>query len=209
MERGSALLKKGKSRTEGHRTYIVFGVMRGGTSMVAGVMRGLGINMGPDVNAQNHESAEFSGKTPPEMRQALETHNSEHEVWGWKYPNAVDYLDRIWTSIRNPHLICVSRDAVANGRGLNRWHPFGEVQAVHETLLRQQKNLGLIMLRGCPSLMVSYEKAERNKMQFVNELSEWLGVPPNHEAFDFEGFMAAESYKNIEDYKRLNTTDEA
>ena len=141
MERESAIVCKGKNQTEGPRTYIVFGVMRGGTSMVGGVLRGMGLYLGPNVSAQNQESAEFAGRPIPHMKETIEQVNLEHEVWGWKFPHASDYLDRLWGSIRNPHLICVYRDPVSNARGLNRWHPIGEVQAVHESMMRQQKNL--------------------------------------------------------------------
>ncbi len=202
MERESAIVCKGKSKTDGPRTYIVFGVMRGGTSMVGGALRGLGLYLGPNIAPENHESADFAHKPLPHMRKTISEVNESHEVWGWKFPHAADYLDRIWGQIRNPHLICVYRDPISNARGLNRWHPIGEIQAVHESLLRQQKNLATTLMRGCPSLLVSYEKAARNPMQFVEELSEWTGLEADHDRFDFEGFMAAQSYKTLEDFQR-------
>lgn len=201
-ERSSAILAKGTSLTEGQRTYIVFGEMRGGTSMVAGVMRGMGIYMGPDIAAENHESAAFKKRPIPELRKAVTAANEFHDVWGWKNPHAADYIDRLWGDIRNPHLICVFRDSVSNARGLNRWHPIGGVQGVHQSLLRQQKNLGVMLMRNCPSLLISYEKATRHPEQFVAELSAWTGVPADHKRFDFKGFMTAEAYKNIDDYQR-------
>lgn len=199
-ERESAIVMKGNNRTEGPRTYVVFGVMRGGTSMVAGALRGMGLYLGPNISDQNHESDDFCHKSLDHMRNTIEAVNSERDVWGWKFPNAPDYLDRIWWKIRNPHLICIYRDPVSNARGLNRWHPIGEIQAVHESLLRQQKNLALTLMRGCPSLLVSYEKAARNPTQFVEELAAWTGLSADHTKFNFEGFMEAQSYKNIEDY---------
>lgn len=201
MERDSAVVCKGQSLKEGPRTYIVFGVMRGGTSMVAGVLRGMGLYLGPDISPENHESAAFAHKPVLQVRQSIKQVNNEHDVWGWKFPKAADYLDRVWGDIRNPHLICVYRDPISNARGLNRWHPIGEIQAVHESLMRQQKNLAVTLMRHCPSLLISYEKAARNTTQFVAELSEWTGLPADQETFDFEGFMTAQSYKSIEDYK--------
>ncbi|TCK99838.1 hypothetical protein BXY66_3542 [Shimia isoporae] len=200
MERSSAIITKGKSLKEGPRTYIVYGVMRGGTSMVGGVLRGMGLHLGPDVDSQNQESAAFAGKPIPEMRKTIEEQNELHEIWGWKFPQAANYVDRLWGTIRKPHLICVYRDAVSNARGLNRWHPVGELQAIHESLLAQQKNLALSLMRGCPSLLISYEKAARNKEQFVEELADWTGLEANYEKFDFDGFMSEQSYKSFEDY---------
>lgn len=200
MSRSSAIIVKGKPATQGKRTYIVFGDMRGGTTMTAGVMRALGIFMGEDVDANNQESGQFNGTSVEEMRKAIRKNNEAHNVWGWKYPHAADYLDQLWPDLRNPHLICVFRDAVSNARGLNRWHPIGQMQAVQKTLMRQQQNLNMISLRLCPSILVSYEKAERHKTEFLDELAKYLGYAPNHSAFDYEGFMRAESYKKLEDY---------
>jgi len=203
MSRSSAIIVKGSPMTEGKRTYIVFGDMRGGTTMIAGVMRALGIHMGDDLNEDNQESHLFNGPPVPDMRESIKRHNDKYDLWGWKFPHAADYVDLLWEDIRNPHLVCVFRDGVANARGLNRWHPIGKIQALQQTLLRQQKNLNLVALRNCPSILISYEKAERNKAEFLREFSQTLGLEPDHEHFDFDGFMAAESYKKLADFVRV------
>ncbi|MCU0910859.1 MAG: hypothetical protein MUE98_05780 [Rhodobacteraceae bacterium] len=204
QKRESALILKGTPATEGPRTYVVFGVMRGGTTMVAGVMRALGIFMGGEVNEDNQESAHFADRPVEDMAAAIARNNAAHAVWGWKYPHAADYLDRLWPSLRNPHLVCVFRDSVANGQALNRWHPLGRIQAVQEGLLRQQRNINLIALRNCPAILVSYEKAERDKALFLDEFSAALGIAPDRAAFDFDGFMAAGSYKRLDAYCRTS-----
>jgi hypothetical protein len=201
-KRESALIVKGSPLTKGPRTYVVFGVMRGGTTMVAGVMRALGIPMGGEINEDNQESAEFVDRPIDQMVGAIEAHNEANPVWGWKYPNAADYVDRLWPHLRNPHLICVFRDSVANGQGLNRWHPLGLIQGVQEGLMRQQRNINLIALRNCPSILISYEKAERDKALFLSEFSNCLGLKPDRDAFDFDGFMAAGSYKKLDAFRR-------
>lgn len=201
-KRESAIIVKGNPQTEGPRTYIVFGVMRGGTTMVAGIMGALGISMGNEVDENNQEFTDLNNSDLNRKREIIATMNEAYQVWGWKHPNAADYIDRIWSELRNPHLICVFRDSVANGQGLNRWHPFGQVQAMQESLLRQQKNLNLLALRNAPSVLISYEKAERHKALFLEEFSSLLGIEPDHSKFDFEGFMQASSYKRLEDFRR-------
>lgn len=200
MSRSSAIIVKGKPAVQGKRTYIVFGDMRGGTTMIGGVMRGLGIFMGQSINEDNQESFQFNGPTKEQMRISIRENNESQDVWGWKYPHAADYLDALWDDIRNPHLICVFRDGVANARGLNRWHPVGKVQALQQTMLRQQQNLNMVALRNCPSILISYEKAERHKAEFLKEFAALLGYEADHSKFDFRGFMQAESYKKLADY---------
>lgn len=202
-DRKSAVMTHGVPRNNGPRTYIIFGSMRGGTSMVAGVMRGLGINTGPDVDENNQESKAFNGRSSDDMAETIKIQNTEHNVWGWKNPNAVDYLDRIWADIRNPHLICVMRDPVANAQGLNRWHPMGRIQSAQESVLRLQKNLNMISLRRCPSLMISYEKAVNTPDLFIDEFASWLGADAGvaRNKFNFTEFMKPSSYKSFDEYK--------
>ena len=188
---------------EGPRTYIIFGAMRGGTTMVAGVMRGLGVNIGPHLDENNQESRAFNGPSIKDMVQSLQSQNAKDEIWGWKIPNAADYLDRIWSDIRNPHLICVMRDPVANAQGLNRWHSVGRIQSAQESVLRLQKNLNIISLRKCPSLMISYEKAVGAPDLFIDEFATWLGVEADaaRTQFNFSEFMRPSSYKSFDEYK--------
>ncbi|THD85380.1 hypothetical protein E7811_06705 [Aliigemmobacter aestuarii] len=201
MSRTSALIIRGKPVTEGPRTYIAYGAMRGGTTMVAGVMRGLGIFLGDNLDENNQESADFHDKPVPEMVEAIKRNNEAHDVWGWKFPNAADYADRLWPHLRAPHLICVFRDSVANGQGLNRWHPYGPIPAIQESILRQQRNINLIATRaGAPAILISYEKAERNKREFIEEFSAALGLKADHSKFDFEGFMEASAYKKFDEF---------
>lgn len=202
-DRKSAVITHGNPVHDRPRTYVIFGAMRGGTSMVAGVMRGLGVNIGPDLDENNQESRAFNGPSVEDMAQTLHAQNATNDVWGWKNPNAADYLDRIWPDIRNPHLICVMRDPVANAQGLNRWHPMGRVQSAQETVLRLQKNLNMISLRRCPSLMISYEKALNAPDLFIDEFGSWLGVDADaaRKKFNFGEFMAPSSYKPFGEYE--------
>lgn len=204
VERNRAVVSVNEPLTEGRRTYIVMGVMRGGTSMVAGVMRGLGIDLGPQVSEQNHESALLTSKNSIEdIRLTISQYSSEKDIWGWKFPHAADYLEQVLDEISNPHFICVFRDAAANAGGLNRWGDSPDtLRAMDATLNRQKKNLQLVRKLECPSLLISYEKALRHKALFVDQFSAWLGINADHNVFDFEGFMAAESYKDISDYQR-------
>ena len=59
----------------------------------------------------------------------IEKRNATHKIWGWKDPNAVNYLNQLVPKLINPHYVIVSRDAVATTKGHMRWHaPRGEVR---------------------------------------------------------------------------------
>lgn len=201
--RNSALIVEGEPMKTGPRTYVVLGVMRGGTTMVGGIMRALGVFMGDNIDENNQESMDFHGRTPDQLAEVIARNNSNHQVWGWKHPNAADYLEGVWPHLVNPHAICVYRDAVANGQALNRWHPFSKMDAIQAALRRQQRNLNLVSKLAGPKIFVSYEKAERNKRLFLTEFSGLLGIRPRHDEFDFVAFMQSGSYKKLEDYRKI------
>lgn len=200
--RNSALLINGVPLKTGPRTYIVFGVMRGGTTMVAGLLRAFGIFMGDNLDTTNQESEDFKGESSDKLHAVVEANNARYPVWGWKHPNAIDELEQLLPHLRNPHLICIYRDGVATAQGLNRWHPFEPLRALQETLKRHQRNFEFISGNDVPAILISYEKAERHKKLFVSQFSNAVGVDPNYDSFDFEGYLQAGSYKRIESFYR-------
>ena len=81
------------------KTFIVFGVPRGGTTMVARVVEKLGVVMGTKLPL-NYEDDEFNyDKMSDEIKQdpeqmarglmrAINRRNNRFDIWGWKYPRA-------------------------------------------------------------------------------------------------------------------------
>ncbi len=180
------------------RTAIVFGINRGGTSMVAGVVRGHGYYFGPDL-AVNNEDADFSYRSVEEMRASISQRDREHGLWGWKFPMAADYLDNLLTSVRNPLLIIVNRDIVATSLGLLRWDDRQASAALSEAIGQNQKNLALALRWELPTLLVSYEKAIVAPDIFLQEMSTFLGTPLAVDHAAMVRFMAAGSYKGYDD----------
>lgn len=179
------------------RTYVCFGVARGGTSAVAGAMQRLGVFMG-DGLPNNYEDPRFGlGQSPARMREAIAERNAAHDVWGWKFPAASNYLERLSKDLRNPYLVVVFRDIAATMKGHMRWHNHEITLAANEILVQQQKNWLLVERWRVPTLLVSYEKAILDPRLFVQELAGHLGRPvPQGDAMDrIVAFLAPGSYK--------------
>ena len=86
------------------RTFVVAGVERGGTSMVAGVCRALGVNFG-DKAGLNHEDPAFLKENTSQLKQAIKLRNEKCDVWGFKAPKASLYLDFFEKNLRHPFYI--------------------------------------------------------------------------------------------------------
>jgi len=188
---------------EAPRTVVCMGTPRGGTSMVAGAIKGLGVFMGdglkpnvedplfnPDVDRELSFEA-FKARLP----QVIAARNDAHRVWGWKYPRANRYLEGILPLLRNPQLVIVHRDPVpATIRG----KPGGDIAALKELRRRlrmELDNLKLAQEAKCPALMVSYERAAKSPEDFVTRLADFLQVEPPADLSPLLAFMEPGSYK--------------
>lgn len=187
------------------RTYVTFGLERGRTSPVAGVLRALGLYLG-EIDEGNNEDKSFHNKTLHQMRTTIASRNAEHDVWGWKYPTAVNYLPALVKSIRNPFFVVVYRDPVATALSRTQWD--GEFlrrpprMALHEANALSNANTSFALASGRPCLLVSTEKAERHPRQLIDELADFLFVPrPDDELRKrILAYIEPGSYKPFEEY---------
>lgn len=167
---------------EGQRTYTIFGTRRGGTSMVAGVARALGLDLGEVGQRKNNEDPRFQNRPMPQMREAIEKRNAEHDVWGWKFPAAGNYIPELSNSLRNPYLIVVYRDPVAaalsqarRDRAFNRR---STRLALHESSANNAVNTGLALATDRPCLLVSNERAVADPEGLIDDIAAFLGQEP-------------------------------
>ena len=181
--------------SERENTAIVFGMTRGGTSMTAGAVRGYGYDLGPNLDV-NVEDQDFFFKTDDHMRSAIRTRNAHHRYWGWKYPMAADYIDRLLPDLRNPMFVTVTRDVVASSLGLVRWDNREPSAALLESAMQTQKNLVLALRWRIPTLIISYEKASASPLSLINDLGLFFHRPLVVDINRLCRFMQPGSYKN-------------
>lgn len=182
----TSLLLNPQERLPDQRTYVLLGCERGGTSLVAGVARALGLYLG-DVPEGNNEDPAFHNRPVPQMRKTIQQRDESHDVWGWKFPTAVNYLPMLIKWLRNPRFVVVYRDAVATALSRSRWDgPFlrrTPQMALHETNAVTNANTSFALASGRPCLLVSSEKATGDVSALVDEVADFLGVEPPGEEY--------------------------
>lgn len=165
---------------EAQRTYVILGTRRGGTSMVAGVARALGLDLGDVGERKNNEDPRFQNRHVEKMRQTIDTRNAGADVWGWKYPAAGNYLPDVWATLRNPHLIIVYRDPIAAAVSQSRYDRPQAARTVrlslHESNANNNLNMGLALAVDRPCLLVSHERASRDPDALITDMAEFLHV---------------------------------
>ena len=183
----------GASESVSNKTFVLFGNPRGGTTMIANVVRSMGIFLGNDLPVNLEDNGfnwDILSRLKPELsrvdritsiKKVIEDRNAQYNVWGWKYPRANVYFKDISSELVNPMLICVFRDVVAStARGVvrRREDPFN---LMRRALDLQSSNLRLIQQSKLPTLLVSYEKAIADPLQLVTSLNRFMSLGLSHD----------------------------
>ncbi|WP_417528910.1 hypothetical protein [Marinomonas shanghaiensis] len=171
-------------KNESEKTFVVVGVARGGTSIVAGALYHLGVFMG-NAQAPVYEDLRLSLAYEKQSKEKFEAvvadYNAEHDVWAWKRPSALNNLPKIAKKLRNPHFIFVFRDAlsVANRNVISMKQ--GVRGGLSAALIDYTKIIKFIEKSNYPAFFVSSEKAVKHKESFIEALCEFCQLRPTQE----------------------------
>jgi len=162
------------------RTFVVLGVPRGGTSMIAGLLRIFGIHMGDYVDDTKHEALEFAGLTVDECIDLIEIRNIRDEDWGWKEPWIGLILNDIHNSFANPHYIYISRDLIAClNSDLRHNDTFKERENAESFIWNRNLHLvnemNKVLRYADKKLLLSYEESLKRPENLIEQLETFIG----------------------------------
>ncbi|CAE6518399.1 conserved hypothetical protein [Nitrosomonas nitrosa] len=161
------------------KTVIVLGVARGGTSMVAGALHHLGIPMGENLSTVYEDvalSKAIEQNCVEDIASIITDRNATLLVWGWKRPSAIKHVGAWLGKFRNPYYVVVFRDlfSIANR---NRISMLSDVVSnMRDANMQYELLLNFITGLSSPILLISYEKAMANPLNFVCNLRDLLGI---------------------------------
>lgn len=168
---------------ENQKTVVVLGVERGGTSMAAGVIRALGVDMGKRAGL-NHEDPRFLTEEDEKLEKLIEVRNKEAYIWGFKMPKAVNKLNFFDKHLRNPFFIIVYRNPAAVA---DSWMQRGAGEYL-DTIERALNYYNLIVnyLRQTthPALIINYEQSVREKEATVRAIADFIDLQVDGEAIN-------------------------
>lgn len=190
------------------RTYITFGLQRGGTSAVAGAQRAMGLYLG-EIKGGNNEDVHF--KHPPRnlghLRKTIKKRDAANDVWGFKFPTASSYLAVLDDELRNPFYVAVYRDPVATALSRGRWDGPRMARASARTALSEansltNQNTGFVLATDRPVLLVSSAAGAADPSAMVDEVADFLGVdrPDDDLRSRLLAYLEPGSYKPFADY---------
>lgn len=177
-------------------TVVVFGVPRGGTTMVAGIVQRCGVDLGSKLPI-NLEDQAFVGKGIDKMVATIRERDSLDRIWGWKYPRASGYLCELEPHLRNPHYIVVWRDIFANSyRGLKKGSEM--IDALKWAHKIQAQNIKVLEALKGPKLLISYEKALLNPVGLSESIMNFVGTKVKIDEDELLKFATPGTYKGVE-----------
>jgi hypothetical protein len=193
------------------RTFVVIGVGRGGTSMVAGILSKLGINMGKlsGITFEDVEIRNVTRNFPKEewmknLQPIFERKNEQFDVWGFKVPKFAKFLSELGNNLRNPYFIFVFRDPVAIAIRNVVSVKMDFSYSIKHTLSNYKLFADFIDSTDVPLIAISYEKSIVQPEFTVRKLVEHLGLDATEdmiiEAIEFIT-PSPDEYVNVEPKK--------
>ena len=169
------------------KTLIVLGAPRGGTSMVSGLLRILGIFMGHRIEG-NHEDRDFiKWKRKNEKEKAIELvdeRNQENDIWGVKVPGLILWMKDLEEHFRNPMYIIIYRNTFTSAISKVEKKNVELPLALSVTQNFYSLILEFVKESQNPMLFLSYENCCDNPIEFIETLSEFIGTSPSKEVFE-------------------------
>lgn len=165
-------------RSEAVKTVVVLGVERGGTSMVAGIIRALGVDMGKKVGL-NHEDPLFLSEDTAVLANRIRTRNRENSVWGFKVPKSANFLAFYEEHLRRPYYIIIHRNALAIADSWVQRGAGNALDVIEHTIRYHTQILDHCRKTKRPVLMLNYERcvsSEEGKLDAVRTIADFLDI---------------------------------
>jgi hypothetical protein len=166
------------------RSFIVTGLYRSGTSLVAAILQQAGLFMGSEINDVVYQDEELFGVLErgdvAALRRIIGVRNAGRTQWGFKYPMLWRALNASQLSLFDePRLIVTFRDpvSVAVRTSLSEYHE--PMRALRDAMTDLAALMSFIEAVDCPYLLLSYEKALMFPGDFIDALMRFCDLPPS------------------------------
>jgi hypothetical protein len=166
------------------RTFIVTGLHRSGTSLVASILYQAGLFIGSEFNSASYEDEEITQVLAAKRLDVLQTiigqRNATHPRWGFKCPMLCDSLGpRHLNLFDRPRLIIAFRDpvAIATRTSLSEYRQ--PMRTSRGTMTQQAKLIDFLGKVECSSLLLSYEKALAFPQDMIDAILGFCDIAPN------------------------------
>ena len=170
-------------RSQG-RTFIVTGLYRSGTSLVASILQQAGLFIGSEINDAVYEDEEIFA-VARRRRHSLRcgdhrSRNANHRAGASSARCCGGALDAgQLTLFDDPRLIVTFRDPVAMAVRTSLSEYQEPMRALRDAASEQAALLAFVDRLDCPNLLLSYEKALDFPQDFIDAILQFCDIPPS------------------------------
>jgi hypothetical protein len=173
---------KASAPGRGGRTFIVTGLHRSGTSLVASVLRQVGIFMGTDINDIVHEDEAIAkiliAHDIGALTQLIHERDATYGTWGFKFPMLSQPLvPEDLARFSDPHVIVTFRDPVSVAVRTSISEFREPMRALRAAVGDQAELVAFVDRLQCPTLLLSYEKSLVFPGDFIDAIVDFCGLP--------------------------------
>lgn len=188
------------------KTIIVIGSARSGTSVLAGILHHIGVNMNPkynphpdypfgsfeDESIQNFTRLLYNSNKDPDYRyiqddiataRLLIDERDEADMWGFKSTLTHYCLDAFMPYLRGPHIISISRNILDHASSImkhfreNYGRGLTMLEAMEEVKSDQEAvYTALNRFSDVPQFHIEYERIQSNIIQSAVSISRFLDI---------------------------------
>jgi len=166
----------------GGRTFIVTGLHRSGTSLVASILRQVGIFMGTQINDLVHEDEAIAkmlvARDFPALTKLIRERDAAYGTWGFKFPMLAKPLEPAdLARFSDPHIIAPFRDpvSIAVRKAISEYQD--SMRALRIAVDEQAAMVAFLEQAQCPSLLLSYEKSLVFPADFIDAILRFCDLP--------------------------------
>ena len=166
----------------GGRTFIVTGRHRSGTSLVASILRQVGIFLGAEINDIVHEDEAMAkilmARDTDGLIRLIGERNANYGTWGFKFPMLCQSLGPDELALFNdPHVIVTFRDPVSVAVRTSISEYQEPMRALRTAVDEQAALVTFVERLRCPALLLSYEKSLVFPADFIDAILGFCGLP--------------------------------
>ncbi len=162
-------------------TIIVIGCGRGGTSAISTIINELEIFTGRNSTPPTYEDANLAhaleSKDLNAARNIILDYNKKHNIWAYKRPSSIEFLETIHKTFINPAYIFIFRDPQSVAFRASQTEQTDHLDSIQKTLLNYQRAVDFIKKHNPTGLIISYEKTVLNPQNVIQQIAELAGVP--------------------------------
>lgn len=191
------------------KNFVVMAQRRSGSSMVAGMMHNLGIDMGPNaerasernphgffedehfvqisreiisnVASGNATKADLDQQFRPRIKELVKQRNKANTVWGYKDVNQVQTHMLFRQHLKNPQYVFVWRNPLDTALSLADWHDLDIPSALQAVNSNNGLMIDTIMVTQSPMLFLSYERVLKDPEKAVDDIIQFAELEPTKE----------------------------